>query len=96
MVFGTSKDITLGPTAIMSLLTAEFGRSPVDQDATYAILLSLIGGIIQLAMGLFRIGEPFHKLYLNFYYEKFKQFNIDNANISKWFNDNCDSVLYKH
>ena len=54
---GTSKDITLGPTAIMSLMTAEFGGSPVHGDPTLAILLSLFGGIIQLLMGLLNIGK---------------------------------------
>jgi len=56
LFLGTSKDITLGPTAIMSLLTGEFGKSPVEQDATYAIILSLICGIIQLLMGILHIG----------------------------------------
>ena len=56
ILFGTSKDVTLGPTAIMSLLTAEFAHSPVEGDATYAILLSLIGGIIQLGMSILNIG----------------------------------------
>lgn len=56
---GTSKDITLGPTAIMSLLVAEFAfeRSKIHGDATYAILLSLITGLIQFAMGLLNMGE---------------------------------------
>lgn len=57
--FGTSKDITLGPTAIMSLLVAEFAseRSPIHGDATYAILLTLISGLITLAMGLLNLGQ---------------------------------------
>lgn len=66
---GTSKDITMGPTAIMSLLTAEFAaeRIPVKHGsdheaaqaaaATYAIVLTLMSGIIQFAMGLFNMGE---------------------------------------
>lgn len=53
---GTSKDITLGPTAIMSLLISQFGQSPVPGDATYAIILSLIGGIVQMVMGILQIG----------------------------------------
>lgn len=57
--FGTSKDITLGPTAIMSLLVAEFAseRSPIHDDATYAIILTLISGLITLAMGLLNLGQ---------------------------------------
>lgn len=56
MFLGTSKDITVGPTAIMSLLVSEFGRSPIPNDATYAIILTMFGGIVQLLMGLLRIG----------------------------------------
>ena len=52
-IFGSSKDITLGPTAIMSLMVATYGR---ENDAHYAIALSLFSGIIQLFMGLFSLG----------------------------------------
>ena len=55
--FGTAKDITLGPTAIMSLMTADFGASPVKHDATYAILLCLFSGIVQIVMGIFQLGK---------------------------------------
>lgn len=54
---GTSKDITLGPTAIMSLMTAAFASSPVTGDPTYAILMCLMCGVIQFAMGLFNLGN---------------------------------------
>ena len=54
---GTAKDITLGPTAIMSLLTAAFAASPVDQDPTYAIILCLVCGVVQLLMGVLRLGK---------------------------------------
>ncbi|CAL1540614.1 unnamed protein product, partial [Lymnaea stagnalis] len=59
---GTAKDITLGPTAILSLMTATFGTalSPVlpngQRDATMTIVLTLICGIIQLAMGFLKLG----------------------------------------
>lgn len=53
---GTSKDITLGPTAIMSLMTATFAMSPIDQDPTYAIVLCLMTGVVQLLMGLLNLG----------------------------------------
>lgn len=59
MLLGTSKDITFGPTAIMSLLTGQFahpGAMKGTTDPTYAILLSLFAGIIQLAMGIFHVG----------------------------------------
>ena len=41
----------------MSLLTAEFGHSMLEDDATYAIALAFICGIIQFIMGLVRIGK---------------------------------------
>ena len=61
-LFGTSKDVTMGPTAIMSLLVAEFAseRSPIhgdgDSAAAYAILLTLMCGLIQMAMGFLNLG----------------------------------------
>ncbi|XP_064006825.1 sodium-independent sulfate anion transporter isoform X7 [Pogoniulus pusillus] len=49
---GTAKDVTLGPTAIMSLLVSSYAfHQPV-----YAILLTFLSGSIQLAMGLLHLG----------------------------------------
>ena len=56
-LFGTSKDITLGPTAIMSLMTATFAASPKDKDPTYAIILALACGVVQFLMGFFHLGN---------------------------------------
>lgn len=56
MFLGTAKDITLGPTAIMSLLTNTFAASTVENDPTMAIVLTLFCGLIQLAMGLLNLG----------------------------------------
>lgn len=50
---GTSKDVTLGPTAIMSLLCF----SVVGGQPHRAVLLSLLCGLIQAAMALLRLGE---------------------------------------
>eukprot|EP00079_Xenopus_tropicalis_P039527 XP_017953298.1 PREDICTED: sodium-independent sulfate anion transporter isoform X2 [Xenopus tropicalis] len=49
---GTSKDVTLGPTAIMSLLVFVYTLG----DLSLAILLTFISGCIQLAMGLLNFG----------------------------------------
>ncbi|XP_038632943.1 sodium-independent sulfate anion transporter [Scyliorhinus canicula] len=49
---GTSKDITLGPTAIMSLLVASYAY----HDPVYAVLLAFLCGCIQLAMGILHLG----------------------------------------
>ena len=56
-LLGTSKDIAIGPVAIVSLLVSSFALSPVPGDATYAIIVSLIGGAIQVAIGLLRVGQ---------------------------------------
>lgn len=53
---GTSKDITLGPTAIMSLMTASFGASPVPGDTTVSVVMTLCCGIAQFLMGVLNIG----------------------------------------
>lgn len=50
---GTAKDVTLGPTAIMSLLVSSY----TFHEPVYAILLAFLSGCIQLAMGLLHLGE---------------------------------------
>lgn len=52
-LLGTSKDVTLGPTAIMSLLCF----SVVGGQPHQAVLLSLLCGLIQAVMALLRLGE---------------------------------------
>lgn len=51
-LLGTSKDVTLGPTAIMSLLCSSLvgGRPP------RAVLLTLLCGLVQATMALLRLG----------------------------------------
>ncbi|XP_074081078.1 sodium-independent sulfate anion transporter isoform X3 [Macrotis lagotis] len=49
---GTSRDVTLGPTAIMSLLVSFYA---LHQPA-YAVLLTFLSGCIQLAMGILHLG----------------------------------------
>nr|XP_054526217.1 sodium-independent sulfate anion transporter isoform X7 [Pan troglodytes] len=49
---GTSRDVTLGPTAIMSLLVSFY----TFHEPAYAVLLAFLSGCIQLAMGLLRLG----------------------------------------
>ncbi|XP_075436151.1 sodium-independent sulfate anion transporter [Ascaphus truei] len=51
-LLGTSKDVTLGPTAIMSLLVSVY----TSGDPSLAILLAFISGCIQLAMGILHLG----------------------------------------
>ncbi|XP_039571934.1 sodium-independent sulfate anion transporter isoform X3 [Passer montanus] len=51
-LLGTAKDVTLGPTAIMSLLVSSY----TFHQPGYAVLLAFLSGCIQLAMGLLRLG----------------------------------------
>lgn len=52
-LLGTSKDVTLGPTAIMSLLCF----SVVGGMPRRAVLLSLLCGLVQAGMAVLRLGE---------------------------------------
>lgn len=52
LVLGTSRDVTLGPTAIMSLLVSYY----TFREPAYAVLLAFLSGCIQLAMGLLHLG----------------------------------------
>lgn len=52
-MFGMSKDITLGPTALVSLMVSAYGKPEVPH---YAVALTLYTGIILLSMGLLRLG----------------------------------------
>ncbi|XP_022781733.1 sodium-independent sulfate anion transporter-like isoform X3 [Stylophora pistillata] len=52
-ILGTSKDITLGPTAIMSLVVSAYGKPEIPH---YVVALTLYTGIILLAMGFLRLG----------------------------------------
>lgn len=55
---GTSKDVSIGPTAIMSLIVDQYchlSNNP-GENVKFAIALSFYAGLIQFAMGFFRIG----------------------------------------
>jgi len=51
-VFGSAKDITIGPTAIMALMTNTYAQYGPE----YAVLLSFLSGLIILLCGLLRLG----------------------------------------
>ena len=59
-IFGTAKDITLGPTAIMSLLVAS-KATDIDQPESInvrnAVALTLLSGLVQFIMGICNLGE---------------------------------------
>jgi len=51
-IFGSSKDITIGPTAIMALMTQVHAQYGPD----YAVLLSFLSGLIILSFGILQLG----------------------------------------
>ncbi|KAG5315058.1 PREDICTED: sodium-independent sulfate anion transporter [Acromyrmex echinatior] len=55
VILGSCKDVPMGPTAIISLLTYQT-VSHLDFPVMYAILLSFLSGIVELIMGIFGLG----------------------------------------
>jgi len=59
-VFGSSRQLSTGPVAMTSLLTAAsvapFALRGTDAFYTHVILLALLSGVFQVAFGLFRAG----------------------------------------
>ncbi|XP_025992190.1 sodium-independent sulfate anion transporter isoform X2 [Solenopsis invicta] len=55
VIFGSCKDVPMGPTAIISLLTYQT-VSHLDYPVPHAILLCFIAGIVELIMGIFGLG----------------------------------------
>ena len=57
-IFGTSKDLSLGPTSVLSLLTAEAypEHATLEDKVNVAVLLSFYCGLFQLLLGIFNLG----------------------------------------
>ncbi len=59
-LFGSSRQLATGPVAVVSLMTAAalepLATSGGEQYIAYAILLALMVGIFQLALGVLRLG----------------------------------------
>ena len=57
-ILGTSKDIQTGVVAVVSLLTSAAIPKDVDmfERTKYAVLLAMLTGIIQMAMGILHLG----------------------------------------
>ncbi|KAG4067313.1 hypothetical protein HA402_000304 [Bradysia odoriphaga] len=51
--FGTIKEVSIGPTSLMSLLTLQY---TLDKPPQYAIVLTFLAGCIELLMGILRLG----------------------------------------
>ncbi|XP_017878927.1 sodium-independent sulfate anion transporter-like [Ceratina calcarata] len=53
IIFGTIKEVSIGPSSLMSLLTIEYTRNmPVD----FVVLFCFLGGCVELLMGVLRLG----------------------------------------
>jgi len=53
IIFGTAKEVSIGPTAIMSLMTQTY---VIKGGPAYAILLGFLSGCVELAAGLLNLG----------------------------------------
>ncbi|KAJ6637083.1 Sodium-independent sulfate anion transporter [Pseudolycoriella hygida] len=51
--FGTIKEVSIGPTSLMSLLTLQY---TLDKPPQYAIVLTFLAGCIELLMGVLKLG----------------------------------------
>jgi len=59
-IFGTSRQLAVGPVAMVSLLTAtalgSIAGLSISEYINYALILALIVGVLQFLLGLFRLG----------------------------------------
>ena len=59
-IFGTSRQLAVGPVAMDSLIVAAgvatLAQIGTDQFVEFAILLALMMGVLQIAFGMFRLG----------------------------------------
>lgn len=58
--FGTIKEVSIGPTSLMALLTLQY---TIDKPPEYAIVLAFLAGCIELLMGILRLGKLFNGSY---------------------------------
>lgn len=60
VVFGSVKESSIGPTAVMALMTYSYAK---DGGPAYAALLAFLAGIIELVAGLLNLGT-LYKLFI--------------------------------
>lgn len=53
VVFGTIKEVSIGPTSLMALLTLQY---TMNKPVEIVILLTFLVGIVELCMGIFKLG----------------------------------------
>lgn len=55
-ILGSCKDVPVGPTAIIAILTREtLQKSDLEPD--FAVLLTLVSGCVCLLMGILQLGD---------------------------------------
>lgn len=54
VIFGSCKDITIGPTALMAIMTHEYVQG---KSADFAVLLAFLAGCLQLVMACLHLGR---------------------------------------
>ncbi|ALC44993.1 CG6928 [Drosophila busckii] len=55
-LLGSCRQVTIGPTALLALMTSRHTGLGLDSGPAYGILLCLISGIIELAMAVLKLG----------------------------------------
>ncbi|XP_043686821.1 sodium-independent sulfate anion transporter isoform X3 [Vespula pensylvanica] len=53
LLLGTTKEVSIGPTSLMSLLTMEYTH---DMPIDFVVLLTFLAGCVELTMGLLNLG----------------------------------------
>lgn len=53
VVFGTVREVSIGPTSLMSLLTLQY---TMDKPVEFVILLTFVVGVVELLMGILKVG----------------------------------------
>uniref|UniRef100_A0A6P7H7E4 Sodium-independent sulfate anion transporter-like n=1 Tax=Diabrotica virgifera virgifera TaxID=50390 RepID=A0A6P7H7E4_DIAVI len=53
IIFGTIKEVSIGPTSLMSLLTVSY---TIGKPVEYVVLLTFLAGCVELLMGLLNLG----------------------------------------
>lgn len=56
IIFGSCKDITIGPTAIISLMSHKYVN---ELGLDYMILLTFVCGVVILSCGILHLGKEF-------------------------------------
>lgn len=54
---GSCRQVTIGPTALLALMTSRHTGFGLNSGPAYAILLCLISGIVEMLMAVLRLGK---------------------------------------